>query len=49
MNINIEVIAKLVSPILTLIIGVIIKHFTERRANIISSIGYVSSVIGEIR
>jgi len=43
MNINIEAIAKLVSPILTLVIGVIIKHFTERRAKLISYIGHVSS------
>ena len=48
MIINVEIIAKLVSPVFTLIIGVIIKRFTERRANIISSIGYVSSFIGEI-
>ena len=43
MNFSTETIAKLVSPILTLIIGAIIKRYTERRARVISYIGHVSS------
>jgi len=43
MNFEIETIAKLVSPILTLIIGAVIKKYTERRAKVISYIGHVSS------
>ena len=43
MNFHIEAIAKLISPLITLIISVIIKHYTERRSKVISFIGHVSS------
>jgi len=45
MNFDLVTIAKLISPLITLIIGVIIKHYTERRSKIISYIGHVSSFV----
>ena len=43
MNFDIVTIARLIAPLITLIIGAIIKHYTERRSKIISFIGHVSS------
>lgn len=43
MSFDIVTIAKLISPLITLIIGAIIKYYTERRPKIISFIGHVSS------
>ena len=45
MNFDVETIAILVSPILALIVGAIIKYLTERRAKVISYIGHVSAFI----
>jgi hypothetical protein len=38
-----EIIAKLASPIITLILGAVIRHYTERRAKVVSYIGHVSA------
>lgn len=43
MTIDIEVVAKIVAPLITLILGVIIKRYTEARARLVSFIGHVSS------
>ena len=43
MTYDIEIIAKIASPIITLIVGAIIKHLTERRSKIVSFLGHVSS------
>ena len=36
-------IAKIISPLITLVVGVLIKHYTERRSKIISYLGHVSA------
>lgn len=43
MTYNIELIAKVISPIITLLVGVLIKHYTERRSKLVSFIGHISS------
>ena len=43
MNIDPIAMAKLISPFVTLIIGIIIEKLSERRAKLISFIGHVSS------
>lgn len=43
MNIDLEIFAKLFAPVLTLVVGAVIKHFTEGRAKVISYIGHVST------
>jgi len=43
MNYDFITIAKVISPLITLIIGVLIKHYMERRSKIISYLGHVSS------
>lgn len=43
MNLDIETFTKFVSPIITLILGAFIKHYSERRAKVLSYIGHVSS------
>ncbi|QBC45230.1 hypothetical protein [Iodobacter fluviatilis] len=43
MNIDFEAFAKLLAPVLTLLVGAVVKHFTEGRAKVISFIGHVSS------
>jgi hypothetical protein len=43
MTFDIETIAKLASPIITLLLGAIVRHYTERRAKVISYLGHVSS------
>ena len=45
MTFGIEQIAKIASPIITLIIGAIIKHYTEKQSKLISYIGHVSSFV----
>ena len=41
--INIEIIAKIVSPIITLFIGALIKRYMERRPKLVTFLGYISS------
>lgn len=43
MNYDFIAIAKVLSPLITLIIGALIKKYTERRSKIISYLGHVSS------
>lgn len=43
MNIDPDLIAKIGGPLLSLIIGAIIKHYTEARSKVVSFIGHVSA------
>lgn len=43
MDIDADVVAKIIGPLLSLIIGAVIKHYTEGRAKLVSFIGHVSS------
>lgn len=43
MTLDTEIIAKILAPLLSLIVGAIIKHYSEARANVVSFIGHVSS------
>lgn len=43
MTFDTEIIAKILAPLLSLIVGAIIKHYSEARANVVSFIGHVSS------
>lgn len=43
MTIDPEIIAKLAAPSLSLVVGAIIKHYTEARSRVISFIGHVSA------
>jgi hypothetical protein len=43
MNIDIELFAKLLAPVITTIIAVIAKHYSEGRARVVSFIGHISS------
>lgn len=43
MTYDIEIIAKIVSPIIALILGALIKHYTERRSKLVSFLGHISS------
>lgn len=38
-----ETIARIVGPLLSLVVGAIIKHYTEARAKVVSFFGHVSS------
>lgn len=38
-----ETIAKIAAPLLSLVVGAIIKHYSEARAKVVSFIGHVSS------
>ena len=43
MSIDAETIAKAAAPLFTLVFGVILKHYTQARAKLVSFIGHVSS------
>ena len=43
MNFDPEVIAKLAGPLLSLVVGAVIKHYTEARSRVVSFIGHVSA------
>ncbi|MFN0039968.1 MAG: hypothetical protein ACKVP2_10700 [Burkholderiales bacterium] len=43
MNIDPEVVAKLAGPLLSLLVGAVIKHYTEARSRVVSFIGHVSA------
>jgi hypothetical protein len=43
MNIDPEVIAKIAGPALSLIVGALIKHYTEARSKLVSFIGHASA------
>ena len=43
MNLDLELIAKIVSPILTLLVGTLIRNYNERRPKLVSFIGHISS------
>ena len=43
MNIDPDVVAKLAGPTLSLIVGAVIKHYSEARSRVISFIGHVSA------
>ncbi len=43
MNYDFITIAKVISPLITLIIGALIRHYSERRSKLISYIGHVST------
>lgn len=43
MNFDPDVIAKLAGPVLTLVIGAVIKHYAEARSKVISFIGHISA------
>jgi hypothetical protein len=43
MTLDAETIARIVGPLLSLIVGGIIKHYAEARAKVVSFIGHVSS------
>jgi hypothetical protein len=43
MTYDVEIIAKIASPILTLLLGAVIKHYTERRSKLVSFLGHISS------
>jgi len=43
MTYDIEIIAKIASPIITLLLGAVIKHYTERRSKLVSFLGHISS------
>ena len=43
MNIDPDVVAKLAAPTLSLIVGAVIKHYSEARSRVISFIGHVSA------
>jgi hypothetical protein len=43
MTLDSETIARIVGPLLSLIVGGIIKHYSEARAKVVSFIGHVSS------
>lgn len=43
MTIDIEAIAKIAAPLISLVFGAIIKRYTEARARLVSFIGHVSS------
>jgi hypothetical protein len=43
MTYDIEIIAKIASPIITLLLAAIIKHYTERRSKLVSFVGHISS------
>lgn len=43
MTYDIELIAKIISPIITLLVGTVIKHYTESRSKLVTFIGHISS------
>ncbi|GBE16211.1 hypothetical protein BMS3Abin15_00023 [bacterium BMS3Abin15] len=43
MSYDIELIAKVISPIIILLVSALIKHYTERRSKLVSFIGHISS------
>ena len=43
MNLDADVIAKIAGPAISLIVGAVVRHYTEARARVISFIGHVSA------
>lgn len=43
MNIDADIIAKIVSPLLSLVLGAVIKHYSEAKSKVVSFIGHVSA------
>jgi len=43
MTYDIETIAKIASPIITLLLGAVIKYYTERRSKLVSFLGHIST------
>ncbi len=43
MTYDIELIAKVISPIITLLAGILIKRYTERHSKLVTFIGHISS------
>ncbi len=43
MTIDADTVAKIVGPLLSLLLGAVIKHYSEARAKLVSFIGHVSS------
>ena len=43
MNIDPEVIAKILGPVLSLVVGSLLKHYTEARSKLVSFVGHASA------
>lgn len=43
MNIDADVIAKVAGPLLSLVLGAVIKHYSEAKSKVVSFIGHVSA------
>jgi hypothetical protein len=43
MTIDSDVLAKIASPVLSLVLGALVKHYTEARSRVVSFVGHVSA------